>query len=102
MQSVRAGFQLTEASVSPSGSCGVRLSETGSPAIIGLVTRPVAPNLTGAPATWPVALKAAAVSGEPRPVGPSQPAPAAHHWWVEQLPLLPAVTSNRLVEFWYG
>lgn len=40
--------------------------------------------------------------GVPRPVGPSQPARAVHHWLGEQLPLLPDVTSKRSPGSPYG
>ena len=49
-----------------------------------------------------VAQKAPVPFGVPRPVGPSQPVRALHHWVVGQVPLLPAVTSNRLAVWLYG
>jgi hypothetical protein len=54
------------------------------------------------PAGIPVDQKAAVPFGVPRPVGPSQPTRALHHWLVVQVPLEPDVTSNRLVEWVYG
>ena len=42
-----------------------------------------------------VGQKAPVPLGVPRPVGPSQPVRALHHWVVGQVPLLPVVTSNR-------
>ncbi len=48
------------------------------------------------------AQKAPVPFGVPRPVGPSQPTRALHHWEVEQLPLLPDVTSNSDPEWEYG
>ena len=40
--------------------------------------------------------------GVPRPVGPSQPERALHHWVVGQVPLLPLVMSLRLLVCSYG
>src|ERR1041385_4961659 len=40
--------------------------------------------------------KAPTPDGVPRPVGPSHPMPATHHWDVAQVPLLPEVTSLKL------
>ncbi len=40
--------------------------------------------------------------GVPRPVGPSQPVRALHHWVVGQLPLLPDVTSKSDEACVYG
>ena len=47
-------------------------------------------------------VNAAAPSGVPRPVGPSQPVPAVHSTAGEQVPLLPDVTSNRSAVWEYG
>jgi len=46
--------------------------------------------------------KAATPFGVPRPVGPSQPVRALHHWVVGHDPLLPLVTSNRALLLPYG
>jgi hypothetical protein len=40
--------------------------------------------------------------GVPRPVGPSQPVPAWHHYDVGQVPLDPVVTSYRATACAYG
>lgn len=50
----------------------------------------------------PFAQKAPAPFGVPRPVGPSQPVRALHHWVVGQEPLLPLVTSNSELTCPYG
>ncbi len=41
--------------------------------------------------------------GEPRPVGPSQPERATHHWLTGQLPLLPVrMSRNEVAELLYS
>ncbi|WP_206784851.1 hypothetical protein [Amycolatopsis sp. MtRt-6] len=48
------------------------------------------------------AVNAAVPLGVPSPVGPSQPVPALHCTAVEQVPLLPEVTSLRFPAWEYG
>jgi hypothetical protein len=82
---VALSYQASAVSVAPAGGLlrrggGLDLSENGrTPIAVGV---------------RPFDQKAPAPFGVPRPVGPSQPVRALHHWVVGQVPLLPLVTSN--------
>jgi hypothetical protein len=93
-QSVRADLQAIERTASPGGSRAVTEAVVLRPGTTGLPTWTDAPSLVGGPTT-PVALKAAAPSGVPRPVGPSQPARELHSAVAPQLPFVPVMTSLR-------
>jgi hypothetical protein len=97
-QSVRAAFHRIEVTEWPSGRIGVTVARVPIPGIAGLFTVRAAPSFVGGPTT-PDALKAAALDGVPRPVGPSQPARAVHNALPPQVPLLPTVMSFTLSEY---